>query len=199
VTVTSPLEYEEAIRLCSNPAALLKLLVSETDSSNAIRFTTAARNDNKQSGIMPTEVSPATSKFLQLVGRVYDRDRSKNYFRDVHSFEERKGMADRVKINNSESVPVIVERVASSTAPAIERCKYLINKKTTVQKFLGDMHTLLRPQPSQPLHFFVAKGGCFYSLSASDLWLARIYEEQQEDDGFLYITYSDSASLFSYA
>jgi len=208
VSVTSPLEYEEAIRLCSmSTPPLLRLIVAETHSTNAVRWTANATGRKEQAELASSGPSiepiisappPPSSQFLQLAGREEARNRSRNYFLDVHTFEDRKAMADRVKIHNTESVPVIVELADGNTAPSLDRCKFLINKKTTVQKFQADMHTLLKAQ-SKPVYFFVVKGGHFFYLASSDLWLERIYKELVETDGFLYITYSDDASHYSYA
>src|SRR5690606_179150 len=136
-------------------------------------------------------------------GRVEKASSGFQYFRDRNSLEQRKEMALLVRNNNNEYIPVIVEKVAATPAPSLDRCKFLIHKKTGIVKFIGDMRSLLTVPAEQQLYFFVAgRDGWFHAMTPGEnehLLMAKVYNEyHDEEDGFLYITYSTSSAQFAY-
>ncbi|CAE7920689.1 ATG8 [Symbiodinium sp. KB8] len=82
-------------------------------------------------------------------------------------------------------VPVVVERAAKSTLPAMPRPKHLVPFDLPMYELLGVIRKRLTLPPEQALFLFVGDS----IVSAAEL-VGVVHEREASKDGFLYITYS---------
>ena len=85
------------------------------------------------------------------------------------------------------AIPVIVERARDSTLPEVEKEKYLVPADVTVGRFLNEIRKQIQLDPEQALFIFVNKTTCPPVGSL----MSNVYDRYADDDGFLYITYSE--------
>merc|ERR1711998_656410 len=85
-----------------------------------------------------------------------------------HPLERRKSEAERIRAKYPDRIPVICEKSDRSDIPDIDKKKYLVPADLTVGQFIYVINVI---PPTAHL-------------------MSTIYEEQKDEDGFLYITYS---------
>lgn len=90
-------------------------------------------------------------------------------------------------------VPVIVEKALNTTAPDIQKKKYLVPKDITVGKFIFEIRRHMSElEPEKAIFIFVNN-----VLPPTGAMIASIYENHHDEDGFLYITYSGESTFGS--
>jgi GABA(A) receptor-associated protein len=82
-------------------------------------------------------------------------------------------------------VPVII-KPGNSHTPEIEKFKYLVPKHITVAEFVTSIRKLIRVRSYQALFIFVKDG----VLPMGKSTMLEVYDENHDEDGFLYVTYS---------
>ncbi|KAL9296966.1 hypothetical protein ACSQ67_022862 [Phaseolus vulgaris] len=82
--------------------------------------------------------------------------------------ERRQAEAARIREKYPDRIPVIVERAEKSDVPEIDKKKYLVPADLTVGQFVYVVRKRIK-------------------LTAM---MSAIYEENKDEDGFLYMTYS---------
>lgn len=85
----------------------------------------------------------------------------------------------------SKSFQVIIEKYSKSKVDVLERNKFLIPSDMTI----GQLHLLLRKRRLDPkvgFWFFVKD-----LIPSASMTMGQLYQENKDDDGFLYIAYSD--------
>ena len=107
-------------------------------------------------------------------------------FKSKHSFQDRRSEAKRVLDKYPDRVPVICERRTGSTLGDIDKEKYLIPNDLTVGQFVYVIRKRLRLPAEKAIFLFVC--GILPTISDS---MNHLYNRYVDDDGFLYITYSE--------
>lgn len=82
-------------------------------------------------------------------------------------------------------IPVIVEKAAGSDIPDIDKKKYLVPTDLTVGQFVHVIRKRIKLTPEKAIFIFVNN-----VLPPTAALMSTIYEEQKDEDGFLYITYN---------
>lgn len=83
-------------------------------------------------------------------------------------------------------IPVIVERsVKGGDIPDIDKKKYLVPTDLTVGQFVHVVRKRIKLTPEKAIFIFVNN-----VLPPTAALMATIYDEQSDEDGFLYIQYS---------
>jgi len=100
--------------------------------------------------------------------------------------EKRKEVAARIRSKHPDRVPAIVEKAPKSNAPEIDKKKYLVPGDITVGKFVYELRKHMQLGPEKAIFLFVQN-----SLPPTAALMYDIYERYKDEDGFLYITYSD--------
>ena len=106
-------------------------------------------------------------------------------FKQENDFEERKAEADRIRSKFPERVPVIVEKDPRSSAPDIDKKKYLIPSDLTVGQFVYVIRKRLKLPAEQAIYLFIDN-----QTPPNATLLSTIYSEKCDADGFLFIKFS---------
>ncbi|XP_050368791.1 autophagy-related protein 8C-like [Argentina anserina] len=82
-------------------------------------------------------------------------------------------------------LPVIVEKAIKSDIPNIDKNKYLVPADTTVGHLTSVVRKRMNISAEKAIFIFVKN-----VLPPTAALMSAIYEENKDDDGFLYMTYS---------
>ncbi|PRQ52781.1 putative autophagy protein Atg8 ubiquitin [Rosa chinensis] len=104
--------------------------------------------------------------------------------------EQREAEAARIRENYPDRVPVIVERAEKSDVPDIEKNKYLVPADITVGQFVFVIRKKIKLDPDKAIFIFVKN-----ILPPTAALMSAIYEENKDEDGFLYMTYSGESTF----
>jgi GABA(A) receptor-associated protein len=108
-------------------------------------------------------------------------------FKSTHSFKDR--VNEVIKISNKypDRVPVICEKMhnAPKDCPDIDKNKYLIPCDLTVGQFIYVIRKRMSLPAEKALFLFI--NGIVPSSSSL---LSTIYDQQKDEDGFLYVKYT---------
>jgi len=109
-----------------------------------------------------------------------------NNFKNKNSFEKRKNESNNVIKKYPDRVPIIVQKYHGSELPDIDKVKYLVPKDMTMSQFTFIIRKRISLEPAQAIFITVNS-----SLVTSSKLLSELYMEEKDDDGFLYITYTN--------
>ena len=126
---------------------------------------------------------------------------SSKSFKEEHSFDKRKGEADKIRRKYPDRIPVIVERnPKEKTIGDIDKKKYLVPGDLTVTQFMYVVKKRVKIGSEQALYCFVKEnenGKTKDTLPASSSTMAVVYQKYKDEDCFLYLTYSGENSFGS--
>lgn len=111
-------------------------------------------------------------------------------FKERYEFSARQKEAARIKVKYPDRVPVIVEKVEGSDIPQIDKCKYLVPRDLTVGQFVYVLRKRIHLTAEKAIFLFIDN-----SLPATSSLISQIYNESQDEDGFLYIQYSSESTF----
>jgi|GEM_PF-1250603 len=106
-------------------------------------------------------------------------------FKKEHPFEKREQEAKRIREKYPDRIPVICEKDARSDIPDIDKKKYLVPQDLTVGQFVYVIRKRIKVKPEKAIYIFINN-----VLPPTAALMSSIYENQKDQDGFLYITYS---------
>jgi len=106
-------------------------------------------------------------------------------FKQEHTFEKRKEVADKIRSKYPDRIPVIVEKVEKSNAPEIDKKKYLVPSDITVGKFVYEIRKHMKLGPEQAIFIFING-----TLPPTASLMSDLYERNKDTDGFVYVQYS---------
>ena len=108
-------------------------------------------------------------------------------FKDAQTFESRKNEANRVRTKYPNRIPVIVERAENcNEIEIIDKKKYLVPTDLTMGQFIYVIRKRLKTMTAEKA-LFVFVGNIMPPTGEN---MAILYENNKDEDGFLYITYS---------
>ncbi|KAG8637017.1 autophagy-related protein 8C-like isoform X1 [Manihot esculenta] len=99
--------------------------------------------------------------------------------------ERRQAESARIREKYPDRIPVIVERAERSDIPDIDKKKYLVPSDLTVGQFVYVVRKRIKLSAEKAIFIFVKN-----VLPPTAAMMSAIYEENKDDDGFLYMTYS---------
>jgi len=108
----------------------------------------------------------------------------------THSLEKRKSEAERIRAKYPDRVPVICEKADRSDIPDIDKKKYLVPADLTVGQFHYVIRKRIKLAPEKALFLF-----CSNSIPPNAALMSTVYEEQKDEDGFLYVQYSGESTF----
>lgn len=100
-------------------------------------------------------------------------------------FEKRIVEARRILAKYPDRIPVICEKADRSDIPDIDKKKYLVPADLTVGQFIYVIRKRIKLPPERAIFIFVNN-----VIPPTASLMSTIYEEQKDEDSFLYITYS---------
>lgn len=99
--------------------------------------------------------------------------------------ERRQAESARIREKYPDRIPVIVEKADKSDVPEIDKKKYLVPADLTVGQFVYVVRKRIKLSPEKAIFVFVNS-----TLPPTASLMSAIYEENKDEDGFLYMTYS---------
>ncbi|GJV71229.1 autophagy-related protein 8c [Tanacetum coccineum] len=112
-------------------------------------------------------------------------DMAKSSFKLEHPLERRQAEAARIREKYPDRIPVIVEKAERSDIPDIDKKKYLVPADLTVGQFVYVVRKRIKLSAEKAIFIFVKN-----ILPPTAAMMSAIYEENKDEDGFLYMTYS---------
>ena len=109
-----------------------------------------------------------------------------NTFKNKYSFEKRSQESKTIKEKYIDRIPVIVQKHHDCDLPDVDKCKYLVPKDMTMSQFMFFIRKRIRLDSSQTLFFTIN-----HDLVSSSTLLSSVYHDRKDDDGFLYVTYTN--------
>ncbi|KNA15418.1 hypothetical protein SOVF_098410 [Spinacia oleracea] len=110
---------------------------------------------------------------------------AKNSFKFEHPLEKRQAESSRIREKYPDRIPVIVERAEKTDIPDIDKKKYLVPADLTVGQFVYVVRKRVNLSAEKAIFVFVKN-----ILPPTAALLSTIYEDNKDEDGFLYMTYS---------
>lgn len=111
-------------------------------------------------------------------------------FKDRTSFHKRIRLSNKIRLEYPNRYPVIVEP-KKPTDPKITRDKFLIpHIISTVSVFMQFRDHIEMTSPDQSITFYT--GNTFIPVTMP---ISLVYSNYQDDDGFLYITYTTESAF----
>ncbi|KAK4858780.1 hypothetical protein QYF36_021864 [Acer negundo] len=143
----------------------------------------------------PLILTPSTLSITQIqfnfLGSVLDSSRSvslamaKSSFKLEQPLERRQAESARIREKYADRIPVIVEKAERSDVPDIDKNKYLVPADLNVGQFVYVVRKRIKLSAEKAIFIFVNN-----TLPPSAALMSSIYEENKDEDGFLYMTYS---------
>ncbi|CAL9237810.1 unnamed protein product [Arabidopsis halleri] len=106
-------------------------------------------------------------------------------FKLEHPLERRQIESSRIRDKYPDRIPVIVERAERSDVPNIDKKKYLVPADLTVGQFVYVVRKRIKLSAEKAIFVFVKN-----TLPPTAAMMSAMYDENKDEDGFLYMTYS---------
>ena len=106
-------------------------------------------------------------------------------FKKKNTFDKRKEESKRILEKYPEKLPVIVANSKKTTLKNIDKNKFLVPNDMTLGQFLIIIRKRIKLKTEETL-FLLINDEVMIEASKT---LLQIYEENKDEDGFLYITY----------
>ncbi|XP_027922049.1 autophagy-related protein 8C-like isoform X1 [Vigna unguiculata] len=118
---------------------------------------------------------------------------AKSSFKLEHPLERRQAESARIRDKYPDRIPVIVERAERTDIPDIDKKKYLVPADLTVGQFVYVVRKRIKVSAEKAIFVFINN-----TLPPTAALMSSIYEENKDDDGFLYMTYSGENTFGSH-
>tara|TARA_B110000037_G_scaffold51344_1_gene63071 strand:- start:703 stop:1056 length:354 start_codon:yes stop_codon:yes gene_type:complete len=106
-------------------------------------------------------------------------------FKKNNTFLKRHQEAMKIKQQYSDRIPIIVYKNPTDiSTPNLEKTKYLVPNDLTVGQFVFVIRKRIELSPEKALFIFINN-----ILPPTSSLMSSIYEENADDDGFLYVVY----------
>ena len=129
---------------------------------------------------------------LNFLSRLFSNDEEIDtpIYKQEKTFEERKRETDSVFEAYPDRVPVVLERHrrGGMNMPILEKRKYLVPKSLKTSQLIYIIRRKLCLEPSLSLFFFTTDA----KIIPFQQDIGSLYEEKQDEDGYLYILYAPS-------
>ena len=146
------------------------------------------------------DATTETKKNQQPTKKRLRRNRSLRAYRYIHTnmyiyiiflllrnqpTEQRAFESSRIRAKYPDRIPVIVEKSPKSDVPELDKKKYLVPSDLTVGQFVYVIRKRVKLSAEKAIFVFVNN-----ALPPTASLMSTIYEENKDEDGFLYIQYS---------
>lgn len=115
-----------------------------------------------------------------------------NHFKNARDFKTRYDESGRILAKYPDRVPTVVEKSEHSHIATMDKTKFLIPKNLTISQFIYIIRKRIRLPPSEALFLFVNN-----SAPSSNEFMGEIYTRHKDNDGFLYISYTNENTFGS--
>ena len=107
-------------------------------------------------------------------------------FKSKNNFEKRCNESTNILKKYPDRIPIIVEKYKNSKINDIDKCKYLVPKDMTIGQFIYVIRKRIKLNPEQALFITINN-----QLPASGKLISHLYQECKDEDGFLYVIYTN--------
>ena len=104
--------------------------------------------------------------------------------------DKRKAESARIRTKYPDRIPVIAEKAAASSIADIDKKKYLVPSDLTMGQFVYVIRKRIKLAPDAAIFIFVNN-----TLPPAAELMSKIYKDQADEDGFLYVTYSGESTF----
>ena len=106
-------------------------------------------------------------------------------FKQINSFSKRKSESTRILNKYPDRIPIICEKDLKNSIQDIDKKKYLVPMDLTLGQFIYIIRKRIKINPEKALFLFING-----KIPSTSQLISTIYDENKDEDGFLYITYS---------
>ncbi|KAF2285743.1 hypothetical protein GH714_007561 [Hevea brasiliensis] len=179
--------------MVTSVAAIMELLYLAYNGDQKVTWSEACRSYGKFCTRMKLAlILHAVALFCFIVLAVISSYRAFSTFETPVSSKEveedtkrRQAESARIREKYPDRIPVIVERAERSDIPDIDKKKYLVPADLTVGQFVYVVRKRIKLSAEKAIFIFVKN-----VLPPTAAMMSAIYEENKDEDGFLYMTYS---------
>jgi len=107
-----------------------------------------------------------------------------NNYKKNNPEEKRIQESSRIRNKHPTRIPIIVCKAKGCDLPDIDKQKYLVPKDMNIGQFVYVIRKRIKLESNQALFVLINN-----NLSTSNKLLEDIYENNKDEDGFLYVTY----------
>ena len=107
-------------------------------------------------------------------------------FQSKHSFEKRKEESEKICEKYKDRIPIIVLKHKSCELPTIDKHKYLVPQDMSFSQFIFVIRKRIKLDSTKTIFITINNG-----LIPGNRSLSEIYSEYKDEDGFLYIVYTN--------
>ena len=111
-------------------------------------------------------------------------------FKQKFTFEERCNQTNNIILKYPNRIPIFVSRSCHNDCPQIDRNKFLVPNDLTIGQFMFVIRKRIKLSPEKSIYLFVNN-----KVPTTSSLLSQIYENNKNQDGFLYITYSGESTF----
>ena len=108
-----------------------------------------------------------------------------HFFIYIKQTEQRSFESNRIRVKYPDRIPVIVEKSPKSDVPDLDKKKYLVPSDLTFGQFVYVIRKRVKLSAEKAIFIFVNN-----KLPPTASLMSTIYEENKDEDGFLYVLYS---------
>ena len=112
-------------------------------------------------------------------------------FKENNTLDKRVAEVRKITTRWPGRIPVILERARNSRLEEFEKSKFLCPNEYTVQQFLSCLRKKIKMSRDKALFVFVNGK----ELVTGDTPMAHLYESKKDEDGFIYMIYSEQEVL----
>jgi GABA(A) receptor-associated protein len=113
-------------------------------------------------------------------------------FKKQTTLGHRQEESSRMKEKYPDRIPVIIEQSTGCVLPPIDKRKYLVPHDLTIYHLQYIVRKRLKVRDHETMFLF-----CEGALLRTDQYISNVYKHKVDQDGFLYLTYSQENAFGS--
>ncbi|XP_064403436.1 microtubule-associated proteins 1A/1B light chain 3C-like [Halichondria panicea] len=115
------------------------------------------------------------------------RNTTQKSFKQRRSFASRKDEVASIRSKFPQKVPVIVEKYnKEKDLPLLDKTKFLVPEELTMSQFVTIIRNRMGLSHTQAFYLLVNNK----SLASMATTMSQIYDQERDEDGFLYMVYA---------